>query len=99
MPTISTVSAHLWDGKKQLSGTLSLTPKQLIFAFDDFQKSHLNLKIPLMEIETAEAFLIFDLSRNGLKITGKNGQVDLFVLDDPAGLKKQIVEAMEQIDG
>ena len=87
-------AASLWDGNKQLPGKLSLTPKNLFFKFDDFQKSHLNLQIPLADIEQAEPFLIFDISRNGLKVTGKKGQMDLFILDDPMAFKKALVKAM-----
>ncbi len=94
--TILKSSAHLWDGKKQLPGMLSLTPKNLFFQFDDFQKSHLNLQIPLNQIIKAESFLIYDLSRNGLKITGKDGQTDLFVLDDPVGFRKVLLVQITQ---
>jgi hypothetical protein len=88
--------AHLWDGNKQLPGTLSLTPKNLTFKFDDFQSSHLNLIIPLEDIETAEHFLLFEFARNGLKIISKTG-VDLFVLDDPLLFRKGLREAIEKL--
>ncbi len=88
--TIIESSASLWDGRQQLPGTLSLTPKNLFFKFDNFQKSHLNLRIPLDQIEKAESFLIFEISRKGLKITGAEGHEDLFVLDDPIAFKKEL---------
>lgn len=84
--------AALWDGKKQLSGVLTLTPEHLIFQFDDFRKSHLNLQIPLREIEKVESFLIFEISRKGLKVICKDGHEDLFVLDDPLGFKKELAK-------
>ncbi len=84
--------AHLWDGYKQLSGTISLTTENLVFRFDDFQKSHLNLKIPIEDIENAESFLLFDISRKGLKISAKNGHEDLFILDDPMGFLKELTK-------
>ena len=74
--------AYLWDGTKQLSGNLRLCPSQLVFYFDDFQQTHLNLIIPLSEIEYVKVFLIFDIAGNGLKVESKNGKVDLFVLED-----------------
>jgi len=83
-------AASLWNGKKQLLGTLILTADNLIFTFDDFGQSHMNLQIPLEEIEQVEEFLIFNLSRSGLKITGKDGHFDLFVLDDPKVFRKAI---------
>ena len=88
--------AYLWDGNKQLPGMLSLTPKNLIFKFDNFQKSYLNLQIPLDEIEKAEPFLIYDIARNGLKIEGKKGQTDLFILEDPVGFRKVLMNQITQ---
>ena len=95
-PVILTSKASLWDGKKQLPGTLSLTPKNLIFQFDDFQKSHLSLVIPLVEVESAEHFLLFEFARNGIKITSKTG-VDLFVLDDPLVFRKGLRKAIDNL--
>jgi hypothetical protein len=90
------VPSHLWDGNKQLSGTLSLTQKKLIFEIDDFQKSHLSLTIPLVDIESAEHFLLFEFARNGIKITSKIG-VDLYVLDDPLLFRKELKRAIEKL--
>ena len=83
--------ASLYNGKQQLPGTLILTDEHLLFTFDDFSQSHLNLQIPINEIEQVEEFLIFNISRNGLKITSKDGHLDLFVLNDPAVFRKAIV--------
>ena len=88
--------ASLWDGKRRLPGNLSLTSQRLVFQFDDFQKSHLSLSIPLVEIESAEHFLLFDFARNGLKITSKSG-VDLFVLDDPLKFRKTLKKAIDEL--
>ena len=95
MDLLLQVSAHLWDGHKQLPGKLSLTPKNLFFHFDDFQKSHLNLQVPLLEIKKAETFLLYDLAKNGLKITSSGGQIDLFILADPEQFKKIIFQTIE----
>ena len=89
-------NANLWDGKRQLPGILSLTPQRLVFQFDGFQKSHLSLSIPLVEIESAELFLLFEFSRNGLKITSESG-VDLFVLDDPLAFRKALKKALDKL--
>ena len=88
--------ANLWDGNKQLPGTLSLTSKNLIFEFDDFQKSHLSLTIPLVDIQSAEHFLLFEFARNGLKITSKTG-VDLFVIVDPLIFRKELKKAIGKL--
>jgi len=74
--------AYLWDGTKQLSGTLELWPSQLVFHFDDFQMTHLNLNIPLEKIEYAKVFMIFNIAKNGLKVKTREGKIDLFVLKD-----------------
>ena len=84
MPIIIT-PAYLWDGNKQLSGILSLTPKNLIFEFKDFQKSHLKLQISLQEIKKAET------------VTGRKEQTDLFVLDDPITFRKELLKAMNKL--
>ncbi len=86
------VPALLWDGSKQLAGILSLTPKNLLFEFDDIQKSHLNLVISLADIETVEFLLLFDFSRNGLKIKSKSEQLKLFVLDNPESFRWAIMK-------
>ncbi len=88
--------ASLWDGNRQLPGTLSLTPKSLIFQLDDFRNSHLSLSIPLVEIESAEHFLLFEFARNGLKITSKKG-IDLFVLEDLAKFRKALKKAIDKL--
>lgn len=93
-PIVLQVSAHLWDGSKQLPGTLSLTPKDLLFKFDDFQCSHLNLEIHLDDIETVEFLLLFDFSRNGLKIKSKSGRFDLFVLENPETFRWALMKAI-----
>ncbi|MCB0519053.1 MAG: hypothetical protein H6577_12460 [Lewinellaceae bacterium] len=74
--------AALYNGKQQLPGTLVLTEEHLLFTFDDYRHSHLNLQIPLADIEQAEEFLIYNLTRNGLKITSGDGHFDLFELED-----------------
>ena len=88
--------AILWDGKKQLPGTLSLAPENLIFEFDDFQKSHLSLVIPVMDIETAEDYLVFGIAKNGLKITTKKGY-DLFVLKCSREFRKALVTSIDNL--
>ena len=61
-------SAYFWDGTNKLPGTLELWPTELVFQFTDFQQSHLDLRIPLEEIELVEIFMVFNLAKNGLKI-------------------------------
>lgn len=82
--------AFLWDGQQQLPGTLELWEQQVIFRFDGFQKSHLNLVIPIREILRVQEFLVFDISRNGLRIENKEGKADCFVLDEPGVFKEKL---------
>ncbi len=88
--SIFSTPAHLWDGIRQLPGRLELWENEVVFRFANFQQSHMNLIIPLHEIEKVEEFLVFDLARNGLKITGADGRCDLFVLDGAADFKKAV---------
>ncbi|RMH22897.1 MAG: hypothetical protein D6698_00375, partial [Gammaproteobacteria bacterium] len=62
---IQSTSANLWDGSKQLEGSLVLTADHLLFHFNDFQKSHLDLRIPLNQISSVDTFLIFEIARSG----------------------------------
>ena len=88
--------AHLWDGIRQLPGTLELWEKEVVFRFVNFKDSHLNLVIPISEIEKVEEYLVFDLARNGLRICSKGGRCDLFVLEDGQAFKKAIKGRMPE---
>jgi len=61
---------------------LILEKEVLVFQFDDFRHSHLNLEIPLNEIKTVKPFLLFKIVRKGLKIISHKDKVDLFVLEN-----------------
>ncbi|MEK7256818.1 MAG: hypothetical protein AAB316_18840 [Bacteroidota bacterium] len=74
--------AHLWDGIRQLPGSLELWEDRVVFRFSNFKDSHLNLTILLAQIELVEEYLVFDLARNGLRFQSKNGWCDLFVLEE-----------------
>lgn len=84
---IFTTPAYLWDSVKQLTGTLELWKKVVIFRLNDFKGSHLDLRIPLESIEKVEEFLVFDLAKNGLRIQDSAGKYDLFVLEEVSQFK------------
>lgn len=86
--------AFLWDGHRQLPGQLELREDRVIFLFDDFRGSHLTLAIPVGEIALVEEFLLFDIARHGLRIEGRTGKVDCFVLDEPGVFKEKIREQL-----
>jgi hypothetical protein len=83
--------AVLWDTQWQLSGTLELWEKELVFRLDAFQMSHLNWSVPLAHIRKVEEFLVFGLARNGLRIEDKHGKYDLFVLEEVSVFKKALL--------
>ncbi len=91
-PPLHAYPAHLWDGNHQLPGTLELWEKQLVFRFTNFKDSHLNLTIQLDDIETVEEFLIYNIARNGLRVIGKDGKTDAFVLEG-SRFFKQLLDA------
>lgn len=97
---ISILNSHgyLWDGTKQLSGNLKLCPSQLVFEFDDFHQTHMNLMIELSEIEFVKVFLIYNIALHGLKIKSKDGKIDLFVLEDCSKFCQILLAEIEACD-
>ncbi|TAK37401.1 MAG: hypothetical protein EPO28_12020 [Saprospiraceae bacterium] len=95
---IFTTPASLWDGIRQLPGTLELWGQEVVFRFANFKDSHLDLVIPISEIEIAEEYLVFDLARNGLRIESKGGRYDLFVLEDVPRFKHALAKELARLD-
>ncbi len=96
---IVTVPATLWDGAQQLPGCLELWPAAVIFHPTDFKDGHLNLHIPLPSIKKVEAYLVFDLAKNGLRIEGQEGRFDLFVLDEVSRFKQLLIAEIGKLSG
>ena len=92
---IQAVSAHLWDGQQKIRGTLKLTKDELVFEFEDFGESHLDLRIPLNGIIQVTSFLIFDQARKGLKIVSIDDAIDLFILEDPLAYRKALLAVID----
>ena len=88
--------AYLWNGKHKLPGQLTLTNTHLEFVLRDFTQSHLKWRMELDEIESAKDFLVFNLARQGLRIMGKEGKSDLFVLENVEDLGL-LLKAMKKI--
>ncbi|MBK6931523.1 MAG: hypothetical protein IPH12_11935 [Saprospirales bacterium] len=93
---ILSVSALLWDGSRQLSGILELWETLVFFRLDDFKNSHLQLSIPLTELDFVEEYMVFDLAKNGLRIQSKDGRFDLFVLEEGQRFKKAVLAQMRR---
>ena len=94
---LHTYPAHLWDGDRQLPGILELWQQQLVFRFANFRDSHLNLLIHFCDIQGVEEFLIYDIARNGLRIIGKDGKTDLFVLEDSQVVKQTLEKLLKNL--
>lgn len=84
------VQAFLWDGSNQLGGDLALYKDAVRFHFKDFQKSQLQLVIPITSIKKVEEFLLYDLERTGLKITSNSTAEDLFISEQASHFKKEL---------
>lgn len=82
--------AHLWDGANRLPGALELWEMEIVFRPEYFASGHLNLVIPLAEIEKVEEFLVFDVARNGLRISSHGGRSDLFVMEEGQSFKHAV---------
>lgn len=93
---ILSVPALLWDGSRQLSGILELWETLIFFRLDDFKNSHLQLSIPLTELDIVEEYMVFDLAKNGLRIQSKKGRYDLFVLEEGQRFKKAVLAQMRR---
>ena len=92
-PLVST-PASLWDGTSQLSGSLELWETEIVFLPAGFNNSHLNLRIPLADIEKVEEYLVIDWVKNGLQIKSREGKSDLFVIDDVRSFKIRLLKAL-----
>jgi len=95
---IYSVEASIWDGSYQLPGVLEILNDTVSFKFNDFNKSHIKLQIPFIEIKEVEEYLIYELARGGLRITSKNGHFDLFVLQNVALFKQKVLEELSKLN-
>jgi hypothetical protein len=89
-------NVSLWSQKQQLEGSLVLTPNNLQFLPHAFENSHLEVNLALKDVHDIQVFLLYGIACNGLKVTGKDGNYDLFVLEDnPVEIKRIIQEAIQ----
>ena len=82
--------AFLWDGSKRLAGKLELKPEALIFHFENFKESNLELRILLERIAKTQLYKLYDLEVNGLEISDNEGRTNIFILQDPKKLQKYL---------
>ncbi len=82
--------AFLWDGTKRLAGNLELKSDVLIFHFDNFRDSNIDLRILLERIVEVKLYKLYDLVINGLEIYDNEGRKNIFILNDPKKLKEYL---------
>jgi hypothetical protein len=89
------MDAYIWNGKQKLLGKLVLTNESLEFILKGFEESRLLWRINRNKIRQAKDFLVYDVARQGLKITGDDGKSDLFVFEKKTELS-QILKVLNQ---
>jgi hypothetical protein len=82
--------AFLWDGSKRLAGNLELKSEILVFHFENFKDSNLELRIHLEKIVKTELYRLYDIEIKGLKVFDNEGRTNIFILQDPEKLKKEL---------
>lgn len=89
------MNATLWDGTKQLHGTLELLDNGLFFSFANFSKSNLNLDIPYAHIESVRLYRVYKLAIEGLEIVTKDGKHNVFVTEYAEQLKNNLTNKIQ----
>lgn len=95
MENIQNHKAWLWDGSTQLEGSLLLSKENLIFKPKIFNDGNLKIEIPFENIFKMESFLLFGISKNGLKIITTDGKQDSFILDNIPDFKNELLQKMK----
>jgi len=88
------MKATLWDGSKQLHGSLELLENGLFFSLNNFSKSNLNLDIPYEHIESVKLYRVYKISLEGLEIVTKDGRQNIFVMEEAKEIKNSITDRM-----
>ena len=91
------MNAVLWDGNKQLHGSLEFEEKGMIFKMKDFSRTHLNLQIAYGDIAKVSHYKIYQLVYQAIEITSMDGRRNVFVVDEPMVLKRLIEGRVEEI--
>lgn len=93
--TPQSFKAWLWNGRQQITGRLLLLEDRLCFELAEFSQSHLQWEILYDHITSVEEFLLFGLARNGLRIESRDGQEDLFVVEEPLLFRQALEERLK----
>ena len=85
----------MWDGINKLQGELILEEKSLKFHLFDFANTDLEFEIMYNEISNVDIHSLFGLDEQGVEIISKSRKSNVFVVDNPMRLKKEILERMK----
>ena len=91
------MQAVLWNGKKQIQGSIKIDELLISFVFSDFNDTNLKLEIPLEEVEQVFYHKLYEITNEGLEIQSKGGKRNVFVIEDPVGLKRNIEKRIEEL--
>ena len=88
------MNAILWDGHKQLHGYLEFGETGLIFRLKDFSETSLHLVMKYVDIASVGKYKLYNLSNEGIEIISKDGKRNVFVVEEVAHAKKDIMAKM-----
>lgn len=89
------LQAILWDGQRQLKGYIHLGNQGLRFKMLDFAETDLDLGIKYNDIRRVEYYQLYDLKTQGLQIKTQCQKNNVFIVEEPLEVKKQIEERMK----
>ena len=92
------MKAILWDGIKQIAGELVLFSSSIEFVMSDFQKSNLELKIKISDIQSLRQIKIYDISASGVEVISIDDRRNVFVVADPGLLIKNIEDLIQSLN-
>jgi hypothetical protein len=90
-------SVYLWNDIDKIKGELHLTAENLVFIAEGFEHSHLQLSIPLPNIDQITDYKLYDISVLGLQINTFDDKTTVFILDNSVCLKKQLKELIKAL--
>lgn len=84
------MKAILWDGNKKINGHLKLSETRIHFVLDDFKSTNLQFNLSYNQIEKINYHKMFNKDIRGLEIISKDGDSNVFVIDQPIEIKNKI---------
>ena len=87
----------LWDGYKQLHGIIEFRAEDLSFSLLDFKETDLQLIIPFRNIKKVCYHKLYALSIDGVEVQTNDNKVNVFVVENAAGLRKLVEERIKYL--